>query len=174
MDENLSFEGILSKKEENPSENPRAPAGFIYFEGLDHKITVWDEKLFDTIIEKGKYKVFYTHKKNESNGRVYDNYLLGDLIDKSISVDPEKVTVTKEQITQMKDNGFPTENLKEGDGKVIWDLIGIPVKEDESVSEIRMPKKALEYLIKLNSLAGSNKLAIMNDDYEDEDLEGFD
>jgi hypothetical protein len=153
MDEDV-FEGILDKIEKSTSSNPKAPAGYIYFVGLDKKLTVWSKSLFGSLIEKGKYQINYNHTKSEYGGRTYDNYTVVDMVDKNLEVDTDKLTFTKEYIEQVKESGFPTDKLKEGDGEVVWNIMNYPVKIDNSVKEIIIPKQVLDYLINLKGSVG--------------------
>ena len=156
MDEPLIFEGILETKEINMSDNPKAPAGFIYFKELDKKLTVWGKSVLDKLTESGEYKVVYSHKSNSFNGQTYDNYTVDDIIDKNIEIDTDKITFKPEYIAKQKEQGFPTENLKEGSGELVWSIMGYSVKINEEIREIEIPRKILDYLIKLKGAVGSD------------------
>lgn len=149
-----TFEGILDKIEKSTSPNPKAPAGYIYFVGVDKKFTVWGKSLFNSLIEKGKYKINYNYTKSEYGGRTYDNYTIVDMVDKNLEVDTNKLTFTKDYIEKVKDSGFPTGQLKEGDGEIVWNIMDYPVKIDDSVKEIIIPKQVLDYLISLKGSVG--------------------
>lgn len=157
MDEKelLEYTGILDRIELNKSDNPKAPCGFIYFVGLDRKITVWDKTTLDLLVEKGNYKIIYQHTQSNYGGRVFDNYTLSTFIDNNLNVDTNKLTFPKDYIEKVKESGFPVDKLVEGSGEIVWNLMGFPVKIDGGITEIKLPKKVLDYLINLKGMVGS-------------------
>jgi len=151
ISDEISFEGILEKIEKNESKNPKAPAGFVYFENDSRKFTVWGKTILDKFIEKGLYKITFTEKENLFNNVNYKNYTIKDVIDKNLDVNVEKMTFTKKHIEEVKDMGLETSQLKEGKGNIPWEIMGYSIILDNEIKEIRMPKCVVDYLIKLKS-----------------------
>lgn len=148
--EYITKEGIISKKEKNISENPKAPIGFIYLENFGEKLAVWKKHLFDKIIENGEYKLQISIKENEYNGKKYVNYSVEEVIDKTIEFNMDKTTFNEEQIKKLEDKGISTEDLPKGEGETSWIFMGYPIIIDNDVEEIRVPEKIKNYLIQLN------------------------
>ncbi|MFW6047220.1 MAG: hypothetical protein ACOCP4_05490 [Candidatus Woesearchaeota archaeon] len=155
--EYFQHEGILKKIEKNESNNERAPVGFVYFEEIDIKFTVWKKNLLDCFIEKGRYKILYTIKNNVFKGMEYTSYNVEDVIDKNIEYDRDRLTFSKNQLDILKDNEIDTKNLNEGSGENHWKIMDYPLIFDESVEEIRVPRKVFDFMLKISSLGGENE-----------------
>ena len=144
-DNELSIKSILVSKENNSSTNPKSPAGFIYLKDHTAKFTVWSKTELEKLVENGEYKVVYTEKDTPWGKQ----YTIRDIIDLNMTINTDNFTYTKQGMKDLEDVGADTSNLKLGDGEVPWELMGIPIKLDETVTEIRMPRKVKNYLIQL-------------------------
>ena len=138
-------EGLIEKKTPYAGTNQNAPKGTVEVNGII--LTCWSESLFDSIEEGRKYKLEYTEKQSEYNGKKYFNRNLNNIYKDEF----EELSIETQQ--KIKDVGEQMEEIKKEHPEakpleVAQKLIEPVVITGESVIELNGRK----FLIKMIEL----------------------
>ncbi len=147
MSEELIFnKGIVEKKINNNSNNPKAPKGFIYFIKDERKFTLWEQDKVDKVVTGGEYEVGFIESENLWDGKSYVNYNVKTIEDLSMEINPKKIVFSKEEIAKLVEQNQDVNKLKVGESNLGFYIMGHRIIVEE-VKEIKVPEKVYHYLI---------------------------
>ncbi len=143
--------GIIEKKIENKTDNPKAPTGFLYLLDNEDKFTIWKSVELEKVIVGGEYEIVYTETENIYGNRTYKNYNVSSIDDMSIGITSKNISFSEEEIDILKDVGFDTSKIKIGESNSGFTILNHKVVIGD-VKDIVVPKNVYNYLIqkKLN------------------------
>jgi len=138
--------GKISRKEKNVSDNPKAPAGFIYIRGDSKKLTVWSASIFEDIIDGSEVEVTFTESENLWGGKTYINYNVQGVQDKSMDINAKKVVFSSEEVEKLVEENQDISRFKVGNASLGYCVLNHRLIVGD-VKDVIVPKDVFYYLI---------------------------